>query len=571
MKNYQVASVFETIADLMEIDGDSAYKIRAYRNAADTFRSLTDNLEELAECDELQNVAGVGDAIESKTRQILATGTCDLYEQLRRRFPPAIIDLLGLPGVGAKTVRTLYEGLSIGSMADLKAAAESGRLRALPKMGEKAEQRILASIAVLEARPCGLPFVRALAATESLAAELARLSGVSKAWPAGDSRRYQELSAAVVAVAAARNPESVLNSVAGGFARTDILEKTSTLLRVTSDLGEIICYVDEPAFAGSALVRATGSDRHLERLECLADESGLSFQGTRLMDSHAKPLEAPDEEAFYRLLGLPFIPPEIRETGEEIDATLIACLPKLIEVADILGDLHSHSVASDGSATAEEMALAAMERGYQYLAVTDHSQSLTVARGLSPERVREQGPLIAALNAVAVGFTVLKGIEVDIKLDGSLDLPVDLLAELDWVNASIHSAFGLSEREMTARVVKAVSSPHVDALSHPTGRQIGVRDPYAIDLGKVIDAALENHTALEINSFPDRLDLNGPNARIARDAGVKIIISTDSHRPAHLVGIVHGVGMARRGWLTKDDVLNTQPLEVIKQWQSQRK
>lgn len=568
MKNYQVASVFENIADLMEIDGDSPFKIRAYRQAAETMRSLTSNLEELAERGELQEIPGVGEAIEAKTLQILATGTCDLYERLRKKFPPSIIELLSLPGVGARTVRSIYEGLHVASLEELKAAAQAGRLRTLPKMGAKAEQRILEGIARLEARPHGLPIVRALAATESLTGQLAHLAGARAVFAAGDCRRYQEICAAIVAVAASDNPSATLKAFSGGFSKAEIIEERPDMVRVTSDLGPVVCYVEEPAFAGGALVRATGSRTHLSHLEELAKERGLEFAGTRLTRKDGGPLEAPDEETFYRLLGLPWIAPEIRETGEEIAAAQAGRLPELISLPDIVGDLHSHTLDSDGAATAAEMAEAARERGYQYLAITDHSQSLTVARGLTPERVRAQAPVIAGINAATTGFLLLRGIEVDIKHDGSLDLPDDVLEELDWVNASIHSAFGLPEEEMTARALRAVSSPHVDALSHPTGRQIGVRDPYPLDLDAVINAALEHTTALEINSFPDRLDLCGPDARRARDAGVKIAISTDSHRPSHLAGIIHGIGTARRGWLTREDVLNTMSWDAIRQWKA---
>ncbi|MCC6484355.1 MAG: PHP domain-containing protein [Armatimonadetes bacterium] len=570
MKNYQVASVFENIADLMEIDGDSPFKIHAYRYAADTMRSLTDNLEELVERDELRNVPGVGEAIESKTREILATGTCELYERLRAKLPPTLIELLELPGVGPRTVRLLFEGLHVTNLAELKEAAENGRVQALPRMGPRAQERILEGIAQVEARPNGLPFARALAATESLAGQLAHISGVLAVYEAGDRRRYEEFCSEIVAVASAHNPSGALDAFVGGFPKGDAKVVLPFMAQAKSDLGPIACYAEEPAFAGGAVVRATGSERHLQRLEEMAAQRGLKYAGTRLLRSDGTPLEAPDEETFYSLLDLPHIPAEIRNGDEEIDAAIQGRLPELITVEDLLGDLHCHTDASDGHGTALEMAEAARARGYEYLAITDHSQALTVARGLTPERLEEQGRIIDEVNRSSRGFRLLKGTEVDIRQDGALDLPDNALAKLEWVNASIHTGFELSEEQTTTRAIRAIESPYVDVLSHPTGRLIAMREPYALNLDTVISAAVEHSKAMEINSSVDRLDLSGPNARRARDAGVKIVISTDSHRPNGFGAIEHGIGVARRAWLTKDDVVNTMSWEAIRAWKSAR-
>lgn len=565
MKNYLVATIFENIADLMEIDQDSVFKIRAYRTAAETFRDLTDNVDELAERGELRSIPGIGEAIEQKTLQILDTGTCDLYERLKARFPVTITELLGLPGVGAKTVRALYSALKISNLEELREAAAGGRLRQIPRMGERQERKILEAIERKLART-GIPIVRALALTESLAVQLERQPGVRKALAAGDCRRYLEMSPGLSVVLVSENPSQALEQAAASFSQGDVLERNENLLRVRLELGEISVWADEPDFAGSALVRATGSGDHAAALERAALQKGLSFEGTRLRDGAGSPLRAPDEAALYRLLDMDYISPEIRENRGEIEAAASGALPELIRVEDIAGDLHSHTVASDGGATAVQMAQAALARGYRYLAVTDHSQSLTVARGLGPERVREQAALVDAVNVSLEGFRLLKGIEVDIGQDGSLDLPSDVLGELDWVVASVHSRFGMPEAEMTDRLVRAVSSGDVDVLGHPTGRINGARDPYDMDFDRVVDAAIQGRTALEINSFLERLDLSGENARRARDAGAKIVISTDSHNPKQLAMIRHGVAMARRGWLTRDDVLNTLPLEELMAW-----
>lgn len=565
MKNYLVAAVFDNIAGLMEIDQDSPFKIRAYRTAADTFRSLTDSIEELAERGELRAIPGIGEAIEAKTRQILETGTCDVYERLKERFPLTIIDLLALPGVGAKTVQTLYNVLKITSLEELREAAETGRLREIPRMGEKAERNILDGIAKSLARR-GIPIVRAMALTESLAGQLGRQNGVRRALMAGDCRRYREMCDGISVVLVSDKPARALAQAASSFSNADVLEASDSLLRVRSEFGEISVWAEEPGHAGSALARATGSARHTAALERIAREKKLSFVETRLLDESGAPVAAPDEQSFYGLLGLPYIAPEIREGQGEIEAALAGRLPELITIEDIAGDLHMHTVASDGVGTAAQMAAAALTRGYGYIAITDHSQSLTVARGLTAERVREQAAVIEAVNASLDGFRLLKGIEVDIKQDGSLDLPSDVLCELDWVAASVHSRFNMPGPEMTERLVQAVLSPEVDVLGHPTGRIVGVREPYEMDLDRVINAAIEGRTALEINSSLERLDLSGQNARRARDAGVKMVISTDSHNPGHFGQIAHGVGTARRGWLTKEDVLNTLPLDALLAW-----
>lgn len=565
MKNYQVAQIFENIADLMEIEGESPYKISAYRKAADTFSCLTDDLEQIASRDALRTIPGVGEAIEIKTKQILATGTCDLYEKLRVKYPPTLLDLLGLPGVGARTIRTLYDQLQVQGLEDLKQAAESGRLRDIPRMGAKAEQKILESIQRLQARPRGIPIVRALPMTEALANQLEAMSHVQKSWAAGHSRRFLELSSDITVVISTSDPADAIRVLKNSVQPEDVLEEDPHRVRVSTHRGEIVLLAEEPSFAGSALVRGTGSELHLRALEELAQQRGMEFKGTRLRVGE-QPLEAPDEESFYRHLGMDYIPPELREGGDEIQAALQGRLPELVRADDIRGDLHAHTVASDGRGTAEDLAREALARDYEYFAITDHSQALTMVNGLTPERVREQAPIIEEANRNYPGVRLLKGIEVDIRMDGSLDLPDDVLEELDWVVGSIHSAMALPEKEMTARAVRALRSPHVDAMAHPTGRIIGERDPHSVNVETLIQVAAEERKALEINSFLERLDLNAENAAAAARAGVKLVISTDSHHPSQLDKIHYGIGMARRAWLTRDDVLNTMTLEQLMDW-----
>ncbi len=571
MKNLQAARVFENIAALMEISGESPFKVNAYRNAANTFASLTDDLEQLAARGELRSIPGVGEAIEKKTLEILETGTCGLYERLKQQFPLTILELLDLPGVGARTVRALYEGLGVDSLEALENAARAGRIRQLPRMGAKAEQRILESIERLRARPSGIPIARALPLAVALATRMQGSPGVLQAVAAGGVRRFGELVPCVTVAVVAEDPQEALQAFlreAGGT----VLEAGEERAAVRLSGGEEAeCFAGRLENAGAVLIRATGSQAHLRRLEALAAERGYSFEGVTLLNPRGESLSCPDEESFYSALGMSPVPPELREDKGEVEAALKGDLPALIQSSDLKGDLHAHTVFSDGSGTLEQMAEAARRLGYEYLAITDHSQALTVARGLTPERLNEQGQLIDAFNASGTDIRLLKGVEVDIRPDGSLDLPDESLAALDWVVASIHSHFALSRQEMTERAVRALSSPFVHVQAHPTGRLIGSRDPHALDVDALIEAAARAGKALEINSYPERLDLSAENARKAADAGVKIVVSTDSHHPAHLPKVSYGIGTARRAGLTAGDVLNTLPLDALLEWSRSRR
>jgi DNA polymerase (family 10) len=570
LKNLQAARVFENIAALMEIAGESPFKVKAYRNAAETFASLTDELEQLAARGELRSIPGVGEAIEKKTLEILETGTCALYERLKQQFPLTILELLELPGVGARTVRALYEGLGVDSLEALEKAAREGRVRQLPRMGARAEERILESIRRLRARPSGIPLARALPLAEAIASRLACAPGIAHAVAAGGARRYAELTSRITVAAVAEDPQGALQAFLRETGATLLENGPERVLARLPGGEEAECFAGRPEDAGAALVRATGSEAHLVRLEALARDRSLTFEGTRLLDSRGEPVRSPDEESFYAALGMGFVPPELREDRGEVEAALRGDLPELVQVPDLKGDLHAHTVFSDGGATLEQMATAAQALGYEYLAITDHSQALTVARGLTPERLREQGRLIDAYNGSSPGIRLLKGVEVDIRADGTLDMPDAALSELDWVVASIHSHFALSREEMTARAVRALSSPFVHVQAHPTGRLIGSRDPHAVDVDALIEAAARAGKALEINSYPERLDLSAENARRAADAGVKIVVATDSHHPAHLQKISYGIGTARRAGLTRDDVLNTLPLDALLEWARSR-
>lgn len=560
MNNYAIARVFTRIADLMEIQGQNAFKIRAYRNAAQTMQELTESLEVLAERDELENVPGIGEAIAQKTRDILATGTTKLYENLKAEVPETLIGLLDLPGFGPKKIQTAWKELGVRNLDDLERAAAEHKVRTLPGMGEKSEGKLLEALAAFRRRKERLPIGLALPYAEGLARLFLQTGAFERLELAGSLRRRQDLVGDYDFIASAKDPAAAVEAFAGHSEVREVQERGEGYVKAIAQNGAPLelRVVEPPAFAG-VWHRATGSAAHLEALERLAAEKGLNLAEIQA--------GAGSEEEIYAALGLPSIPPELREGRGEVEAARDGRLPKLIEVRDIRGVLHAHSTWSDGSASIDRMATAARELGFAFHAVTDHSQALGIARGLNPERLRQQIAEIDALNATfSDRFRVLKGIECDILPDGTMDLPLDLLAELDVVVASVHSQQRQDRETITARVVKALESGVVDILAHPTGRILGMRDPQDLDLDRVMDAALANKVALEINAYPDRLDLNDLQARQAKERGLLITINPDAHRPEHLSLYEYGICQARRAWLEADDVINTWPLDRLLQW-----
>lgn len=560
MNNYAIARVFTRIADLMEIQGQNAFKIRAYRNAAATMQELTESLEVLAERDELQNVPGIGEAIAQKTRDIIATGTTKLYENLKAEVPETLIGLLDLPGFGPKKIQAAWKELGVRNLDDLERAAAEHRVRTLPGMGEKSEGKLLEALAAFRRRKERTPIGIALPYAQGLARLFLETGAFERFELAGSARRRQDLVGDLDFVASAADPEAAAEAFTKHSEVREVRDRDNGHVRAVAHNGVAmeLRVVRPEAFPG-ALHRATGSAAHLEALERFASEQGLDLAE---IQERAK-----SEEEIYTSLGLTCIPPELREGRGEIEAAREGRLPKLIESRDIRGVLHAHSTWSDGSASIERMAAAARELGFAFHAVTDHSQALGIARGLNPERLRQQMAEIDALNATFTdGFRVLKGIECDILPDGTMDLPLELLAELDVVVASVHSQQRQDRETITARVIKALESGVVDILAHPTGRILGMRDPQDLDLDRVMDAAATNQVAMEINAYPDRLDLNDIYARQAKERGIPITINPDAHRPEHLSLYEYGICQARRAWLEAEDVINTWPLDRLLQW-----
>lgn len=569
MDALRVAQVLDEMGTLLELRGENPFRCRAYRNAAQALKGLSGDLAEPLARGELADVPGLGPAMLEKIARLVTTGGLPEHDDLRRETPPGLIALLRVPGLGPSKIKALRDELGIGSLAELKAAAESGRLASVKGFGAKTQAKILEGVAFVEtigqrmlqhhARRRAAPWVPWLEAQE----------GVRRVEIAGELRRRAETISGLALAFAADDPTAVVERIA---ARPDVDEVlgrgvgrglASIALRLADGLPcEVVGAL--PAQFGPALWSATGSAAHGESLRRRASAFGLLLRDAELIGTEGSPIACPDEADLFAALGLPVIPPELREGRGEVEAAAEGRLPPLVERADLRGTFHCHTDWSDGGATLEEMAEAARALGLEYLGIADHSRAAAYAGGLSIERVRAQWEAIDALNArFNASFRLFKGTECDILADGSLDYPEDVLAGFDYVVASVHSRFNLPRDEMTARIVRAVSHPRVTMLGHPTGRLLLSRDAYAVDLGPVIEAAAAHGTAIEINADPHRLDLDDEWARRARDAGVMIVINPDAHSTGGLENLDYGLGQARRAGLAPADVLNTLGADAV--------
>ncbi len=575
--NLQLAALFAEIADLLELDEANPFKVRAFRRAAGIMEGLEEDAALLSEAGTLTQIDGIGKDLAAAIEEFLATGQVIELERLRRAVPEVLVAMTRVPGLGPKNALKLYRELGVESLEQLADACRRGDVAALKGFGARSEQNILAGIdfarRVVERRPLGA----ALPWAEEIVAALSAREDVEAVSPAGSIRRMQETVGNVDIVAASRSPETVTAAFTGGSFAARVLAGEPTGARIlTRDGLEIDLRVVAPEVFGAALRHFTGSKQHNLRLQETAARLNIAITADGIRDLSGltaaerkdpragRRLSTATEEDCFAALGLPWIPPELREDTGEIAAASAGRLPALIESGDIRGELHAHTDASDGHHTLEELIEACRGRGYAYLAVTDHSGSLTIANGLSADRLRRQIDLVRAANERYRDIEVLAGTEVDILRDGSLDYPDDLLAELDLVIASVHTAFRLDSGEQTARICRAMENPHVFAVGHLTGRMLGERDAYPLDVEAVIETAARTGTVLEINAHPRRLDLNDRHARLARAAGVDIIICTDAHRPAHLAFMEYGVRVARRAWLEAGDVVNTRPLPGLR-------
>jgi len=563
MTNREVAEILYQIADMLEIKGEVIYKAMAYRRAADNILNLGRDINEVWREGKLREIPGVGKSLAEKLDELLRTGHLEYYEQLKEEIPPGVVAMLAIPEVGPKTAKLLFEKLGLTSVAEVERAAKEGKLRTLPGLGEKSERKILAGIEALHRRSERIPLGTAWPVAQEILAALRQVRGVVQAEAAGSLRRMRATVGDIDLLVASADPEPVMDRFVSLPLVAEVSLRGPTKCTVILQNGlQVDLRVLPLERYGSLLQYFTGSKDHNVALRELALKQGLSLSEYGFKRDGEEIL-CPREEDVYHTLGLEWIPPELRENRGEIEAAGRGQLPKLVELEDIQGDLHVHTNWSDGAASLEEMARAARARGYRYLVISDHTKSLGVARGLTPERLRQQRAEIERLNATFSDFRVLQGAEVEIKADGSLDFPDEVLAELDVVVASVHSGLRQERERITARLVSAMRNPHVDIIGHPSGRILGQREASAVDMDELLRVAAETGTCLEVNAQPVRLDLDDVHIRRAIEMGVKLAINSDAHSVGGLDVMRYGVATARRGWAEAKDVINTRPLEEL--------
>lgn len=562
----KVVSIFREMADLLSIKGENPFRVRAYEGAAETLEHLPENLNNLYREHKLKSIPGLGKGMLEKIATILDTGKLAAHEELKRDIPEGVRELLSIPEVGPKTVKLLYERVGVKSVEELEKLATSGQLRNLPGMGAKTEENILRGISLYRASRTRILLGRALPLVEEVIAELKSKasSWIDRISSAGSLRRGKETIGDIDILISAKDSSSVMNVFTHLSCVEEILAKGETKSNILTrqDL-QIDLRVVSPDSFGAALQYFTGSKSHNINLRGRAARKGWKINEYGVFTQAGKKVAGGNEKEVYACLGLPFIPPELREDRGEIEAAEDGRLPSLIKRGDIKGDLHIHSQMSDGSDTIEQLVEKAQERGYQYIAITDHSSSLRIAGGLSREDLLAQVKRIEEVNSKLLDFKVLKGSEVDIKKDGTLDFPDEILEKLDLVIAALHTGFKQDKEAITNRVIKAMQNPFVRILAHPTGRLLGEREPYSIDLDRVLEAVRDRGIWLEVNAQPQRLDLTDVWIMEAKKRGVKLVINTDAHSEGGLDLISLGVITARRGWLEPADVVNTFSLQEL--------
>jgi DNA polymerase (family 10) len=571
VKNFEIARQFDLMADLLEIKGENPFRIRAYRRASQNVESLTEDVEALGAAGRLDEIPGIGEDLAGKITEYLETGRIKDVEAAKKEIPAGVVELMNVPGVGPKTAKLLYEKAGVHGVSMLERLAKAGRLKGLPGIQAKTEANILKGIAVVRQGQSRMLLGRALPLAQELAHALERVKEVEQLSLAGSIRRRKETVGDIDILVTSVRPEKVMEAFTRLPQVADVLERGGTKASVRHREGiQVDLRVVEPAAFGAALVYFTGSKQHNIRIREMAQKKGLKISEYGVFkESTGRRVAGKTEEEVYAAIGLPWIPPELREDAGEVEAALKRRLPDLVEVGDIKGDLHDHTNASDGHHSIEALVEAARKRGYQYILVSDHSQSSRVARGLSADKLMAHVKKIRAVQKKHRDIRVLAGSECDILADGSLDYPDEVLAELDLVVAAVHARFKQPRPEMTRRICRALGNPYVRILAHPTGRLIGERDPYDVDLDAVFRAAKEHDKAVEINSYPQRLDLNDVHARRAAEMGVLVAINTDAHVLDHLDNVELGVATARRAWIGPDRVINAWPLGRLLAW-SQR-
>ncbi len=565
MENVEISKVFQEIADLLELKGENRFKIRAYRTAAQAVDHLPRQIVAmLKDGDNLTAIPGIGEAIAKKAEELVQTGKLTYYEKLKASLPSGVETLLEIPGVGPKIAMKLVN-LEIGTADELERRINDSSIVGTSGIGKKTAQNILRGIQNLRHLDKRILLGEALPIVEEIIAALQQLDGVRNVTTAGSLRRYRETVGDIDLMGTANNPRQVINAFIALPQVKEVTAKGSTKASVILDDGlQVDLRMVEHEYFGSLLQYFTGSKQHNINLRHREQRRGLRLSEYGITDiATGKQEKFATEEAFYKRLGLQYIPPEIREGQQEIELAADGKIPSLVELTDIRGDLHIHSDWSDGHDSMEAIALTARTMGYEYIGITDHSPGMAIAHGLSPERLMQQIQEINRLNGKLSGIRIFSGVEVDVKSDGSLDLPDELLAEINVVIAAIHSGMTQNREKIMKRLLSAVENPHVDIIAHPTCRLIGEREPIALDIEALLVAVLNNNKAIEINSMPNRLDLKDIYAQRAREMGVKLVITTDAHSREQLGYMRFGVGVARRGWCQAGHILNTRTTAEI--------
>lgn len=573
ISNREAAEIFSTVADMLELKGENVHRVLAYRRAAETIASLPRDLNAVHQEGTLTDLPYIGATLAEKIDELLTTGQLEFYNRLKAEIPVGLVGMLSVPGLGPKRAFLFYKELGISTVEELQAAAETGKLQTLAGVGPRMEQSILEGIASLASRSDRMLLGEALPVANDLLARLLEIEGAQRGAIAGSLRRLTPTIGDIDLLIASDMPEPIMQTFASLPAVARVLGTGPTKTSVELFSGQQVdLRVLPPERYGTLLAYFTGSKEHNVHLREIALKQGYS-----LNEHSFTPLDGGDEvlcateEEVYAKLGLPWIPPELRENRGEIEAAQRGELPDLIELADIKGDLQSHTTWSDGKKTVLEMAQAAQVLGYEYLLITDHSHGLGVVQGMAPDDVSRQRAEIDAANATFGGaFRVLHGVELEIKADGTLDYDDETLAQFDLVVASLHTSLRQPREQITARLLNAIRNPHVDIIGHPRGRLLGSREPADLDMDAIFEAAAEHGVALEINASPYRLDLDDVHARRAKEMGIRLTISTDAHRPAEFGNMQYGVAMARRGWVTAADVVNAWPLSDVLEWVKER-
>lgn len=570
-KNAEIANIFEQMAAMLNILDENPFKIRAYKKAALNILELNEEIEDRVRRDDVTDIPGVGKDLASKVKEYVETGKIKEFDKLQEKVPLEMTELLGILGLGPKTLALLYRELHVRSLEDLEKVLDGDEVLNFKGLGQKKVDEIKKGIPLLKEKRERTHLGVALPLAEETRRQVESIKGTEGTIIAGSLRRMRETIKDIDILTISDDTEKTIKEFTELSFVKEVLASGGTKGSVISKDGmQVDLRAVGPESYGAALLYFSGSKAHNVKLRGIAQKSGLRINEYGIFKDEEK-IAGETEKEMYGTLDLPFIPPELREDRGEIEAAIKGKLPNLIELKDIKGDLHMHTTWSDGKATIAEMAKSAMDLGYGYIAITDHSPSSTIANGLSIERLEEKKKELDAVNKKMKGINILMGTEVDIKTDGSLDYPNEILKELDVVIASVHSGFKMDRETITKRILSAVENPYVHAIGHPTGRLINEREPYDIDIDQLIEAALKYDTALEVNSSYLRLDLKDLHVKKAVEAGVKIIISTDAHRLEGLLQMRYGIGTARRGWVQKKDVLNALEFDELNKWLKRKK